>query len=169
MYKICKTAKSEARQMEFQNTLLKMVEKKKLKEVTIVALCEEMGISRKTFYQYFDTVEDVLYSIIDRELQKGFLQLEVRPDIEAFFQFWKEKKWLLDLLQENSLSQVLVDRAYFNSRIIEKERYTITSMKHAGWIAAIITVLILWHHGGMQQTTAEMRELMISMFHITEA
>jgi len=164
MYKICKTAKSEARQLEFQNTLLRMLKKKKLKEVTIVALCEEMEISRKTFYQYFDTVEDVLYSIVDREMQKGFLYLEIQPDIEGFFSFWREKKRILDVLQENALSQVLVDRAYLCSNIIEEGLFTISNMKNAGWISAIITVLVLWHHGGMQQTAEEMRELILSMF-----
>lgn len=169
MYKICKTAKSEERQIEFQNTLIKMLEKKKLKEVTIVELCKEMQVSRKTFYQYFDTVEDILYSMIDRELQKGFLHLEIRPDIEDFFTFWKEKKWLLDILQDNGLSQILVDRTYFYSNITEEKRYTISNMKYAGWISAIITVLLLWHHGGMQQSTEEMKELIITMFHVSEA
>ena len=92
--------------------------------------------------------------------------MEVRPDIEDFFQFWKEKKWLLDILQDNTLSQVLVDRAYFNSNMIEEERYTISNMKNAGWIAAIITVLVLWHQGGMQQTPEEMSELILSMFYL---
>ena len=164
MYKVCKTARSEERQVAFQNTLLAMLEKKRLKEITIVSLCEEMNISRKTFYQYFDTVEDVLYSIVDRELQKGFLYLEIRPDVEAFFLFWKEKKWLLDILQDNALSQVLVYRAYYNSNMRDEERYTISNMKNAGWISAIITVLVLWHHGGMQQEPEEMRELILSMF-----
>ena len=71
MYKICKTAKSEARQKEFQDTLLRMLEKQKMKDITIVSLCQEMEISRKTFYQYFDTVEDVLYIMIDREMRNA--------------------------------------------------------------------------------------------------
>lgn len=69
MYKICKTPRAEARQMEFQDTLIKM---QKMKDITIVSLCKEMGISRKTFYQYFDTLEDVLYVILDKELRSGF-------------------------------------------------------------------------------------------------
>ena len=75
MYKICKTPKSEARQKEFQNTLLVMLKKQKMKDITIVSLCQEMGISRKTFYQYFDTIEDVLYIMIDKELRNAFLLL----------------------------------------------------------------------------------------------
>ena len=167
MYKICKTQKSEARQNEFQETLLRMLKKQKMKDVTIVALCQEMGISRKTFYQYFDTIEDVLYAIVDRELQNGFLLLEIGPDIKGFFEFWKKNKWLLDLLQKNEMSELLVDRAYNDMyATIDAEGYDIRFMKYAGWISAIITVLVLWHHDGMRQTSEEMTDLIYTMFHV---
>ena len=41
-----------------------------------MALCNEAGTTRKTFYKYFDTVEDVLYSIIDKEIQASILFIE---------------------------------------------------------------------------------------------
>lgn len=167
MYKICKTAKSEARQMEFQETLLRMLKKQKMKEVTIVSLCQEMEISRKTFYQYFDTIEDVLYMIVDKELRSGFLLLELKPQIKDFFEFWKKKKSLLDILEKNEMSQILVDRAYSISSINDKDQmFTVQHMKYAGWISGIMTVLILWHHGGMQQSSGEMEELLWEMYHL---
>lgn len=166
MYKICKTSKSEARQVEFQNTLLKLLKKQKMKEITIVSLCQEMGISRKTFYQYFDTIEDVLYAIIDKELQSGFLLLEVDPEIDRFFEFWKKDKWLLDILQKNEMSQLLVDRSYNSMHMTLEGISGMELMKRSGWISAIFTVVILWHHGGMQQSVEEMQELIYEMFHI---
>jgi len=167
MYKVCKTAKSEARQAEFQETLIQLLKKQKLKEITIVSLCREMGISRKTFYQYFDTIEDVLYAMVDREIRNGFLCLEVTPEIDKFFEFWGKQKYLLDILQENELSQILVDRAYHISNFSDPEnQFSTRNMKNAGWISAIITVLVLWHHGGMQQSPEEMQDLLYSMFHV---
>lgn len=93
MYKICKTTRSEARQREFEDTLIRMLDKHKMQDITIVSLCKEMQISRKTFYQYFDVLEDVLYVVLDREIRNGFLLLEVTPEIGKFFLFWKERKW----------------------------------------------------------------------------
>ncbi len=167
MYKICKTPKSEARQVEFQETLLRMLKKQKMKDVTIVSLCQEMGISRKTFYQYFDMIEDVLYMIVDKELRDGFLMLEVRPQIDGFFDFWRKRKVLLDILEKNEMSQILVDRAYSISFLNDKEKmYSMQHMKFAGWISAIMTVLILWHHGGMKHTSEEMEDMLWEMFHV---
>ena len=166
MYKICKTPKSEARQNEFQSTLISMLKKQKMEDITIVSLCQEMDISRKTFYQYFDTIEDVLYMIIDKEMRDAFLLLEYNPEVNDFFQFWVKKKWLLDLLEKNEMSNLLVERAYSFSNIYQEEGMSIQNMKYAGWISAIITVLLLWHHKGMQQTTEEMQKTIYDMFHL---
>ena len=166
MYKICKTPKSEARQKEFQDTLLRMLKKQKMKDITVVSLCQEMKISRKTFYQYFDTVEDVLYIIIDKEMRNAFLLLEYNPQVCEFFDFWVENKWLLDILQKNEMSNLLVERAYIFSNIYQEEGMSIQNMKYAGWIAAIITVLLLWHHNGMKQSPDEMQNTIYEMFHL---
>ena len=166
MYKICKTAKSEMRQQEFQDTLLKMLKTQKMKDITIVSLCQEMDISRKTFYQYFDTIEDVLYIMIDKELRAGFLYLEYDAQIKEFFEFWKKNRSLLDILEKNEMSNVLVERAYVSSNITQENNSTIQNMKYAGWISSLITVLVLWHHGGMKQSTEEMRNTIYEMFHI---
>lgn len=166
MYKICKTPRSEARQKAFQDTLLRMLEKQKMKDVTVVSLCQEMGISRKTFYQYFDTVEDVLYIMIDKEMRNAFLLLEYNPEVSDFFDFWVEHKWLLDILEKNGLSNVLVERAYSFSNIYLEKGMSMQNMKYAGWISAIITVLVLWHHGGMEQSPEEMQKMIYDMFHL---
>lgn len=166
MYKICKTPRAEARQKEFTDTLLEMLTKQKMKDITIVSLCAKMEISRKTFYQYFDTIEDVLYILIDKELRNAFLLLEYKPEVGNFFKFWIEHKELLDILQCNEMSDVLVDRAYNFIDIYQNENYSTQTMKYAGWISAIITVLVLWHRSGMKQSIDEMQNLIYEMFHL---
>ncbi len=167
MYKICKTPRAEARQMEFQDALIRLLKKNRMKDITVVLLCKEMGVSRKTFYQYFDSIDDVLYIMLDREIRSGFLLLEMTPEIERFFLFWKERKWLLDILEKNGMSQLLMYRTQMISFAEnEAELFETKSMKYIGWISAIISVLVLWHHGGMKQSLKEMERLIYEMFHI---
>lgn len=167
MYKICKTPKSEARQMEFQDAFIRILKKKRMEDITVVALCEEMGVSRKTFYQYFDCIDDVLYIILDKEIRNGFLLLEMNPEIEKFFLFWKERKWLLDILEKNGMSELLVNRMHVMMLVgDEADMFDIKSLKYRGWVSAIITVLIMWHHGGMRQSPKEMEQVILEMFHI---
>lgn len=109
----------------------------------------------------------MLYIIIDKEIRSGFLLLEMNPEIEKFFLFWKERKWLLDILEKNGMSQLLMYRTQTISFAEnEAELFEINNMKFIGWISAIISVLVLWHHGGMKQSPKEMEQLIYEMFHI---
>ena len=167
MYKICKTPRSEARQLEFQNTLLEMLKTQRFEDITIVALCKEMGITRRPFYKYFDSLEDVICAILDKALREGFLHWQYKLEIEKFFEYWKERKWLLDLLQKNGLSDLLMSRSMYVSLYnIPIQEYTIKDMKYTGWISSIISVLVVWHRGGMKQTSKEMEQVICEIFQI---
>lgn len=165
MYKKCKTLASSERQKQFEQTLLNLMEKQTFKEITVSALCREMGVPRKAFYRYFDSVEDVLYALMDEILQAAFLHMEVRLELEKFFRYWREKKGLLDVLEKNGLSQKLMDRSYTLIMTSEKlEAMTAKEMMYAGYVSAILTLVIMWHHTGMCQSPEEMKELAGRMF-----
>ena len=59
------------------------------------------------------------------------------------------------------MSLLLIDRFYVQVFPKEKkaEEFNVEDMKYIGWIYALISVLIVWHHSGMQQPSEEMQEL----------
>ena len=165
MYKICKTEKSMERQKLFQTTLLAMMKKIKYQDITVTSLCKEMEIPRKTFYRYFDTLDDVLTLIIDDTLTEAFLNLEVKADVEGFFSYWKKEKALLDVLEKSGMSSVLVNHLYMrmeNGRL--NKELSDKDLKHASYVAALMTMLITWHHTGMKHTPKEMSDLVKEVF-----
>lgn len=165
MYKECKTLKSCERQKKFEQTLIKMMEEKPFEEITVSALCKKMGAPRKAFYRYFDGIEDVLNALLDEILLSAFLHIEVRVELEKFFRYWKEQKILLDILEKNGLSQKMVDRSF--ALALSSERLEVlsgTDMKYAGYVSAILTMVIMWHHSGMRQSVEEMKMLVLEMF-----
>lgn len=170
MYKICKIEKTIERQKLFQTTLLTMMEKQRYHDITVSSLCKEMKVPRTTFYRYFDALEDVLFAIIDDAITRSFLYLEVKVDLEGFFNYWEKNKYLLDVLEINGLSTLLINRIFkkFNTGILLKsadnEGITKTELKYAGYIAAIMTILVSWHHSGMQQSPQEMTSMVGEMF-----
>lgn len=167
MYKKCKTFKSSERQKEFEQILLKMMEKQSFKEITVSALCREVGAPRKAFYRYFDGIEDVLYALMDEMLYTAFFHMEVRLELEKFFEYWRDNSSFLDVLEKNGLSQKLIDRSYTLIMTSEKlEAMTRREMKYAGYISAILTLVIMWHHSGMRQSVEEMKELVLEMFQV---
>ena len=170
MYKICKTEKSIERQKIFQTTLFSMMEKQNYHDITVTSLCREMDVPRKTLYRYFDTLEDVLFATIDESLTNSFLYLEVRADIEGYFSYWKKNKYVLDVLEKNGLSPLLINRVYerFNTKVSSESSLengiSNKDLKYSGYISAIMTMLVSWHHSGMQQTPKEMNVLVREMF-----
>ena len=167
MYKKCKTFKSSERQKEFEQILLKMMEKQSFKEITVSALCREVGAPRKAFYRYFEGIEDVLYALMDEMLYTAFFHMEVRLELEKFFEYWRDNSSFLDVLEKNGLSQKLIDRSYTLIMTSEKlEAMTRREMKYAGYISAILTLVIMWHHSGMRQSVEEMKELVLEMFQV---
>ena len=77
----------------------------------------------------------------------------------------ERKKGLLDVLEKNGLSQKLMDRSYTLIMTSEKlEAMTAKEMMYAGYVSAILTLVIMWHHTGMCQSPEEMKELAGRMF-----
>lgn len=169
MYKICKTEKSIERQKLFQMTLLAMMKKQKYQDITVTSLCKAMEIPRKTFYRYYDALEDVLYAVIDEALTDGFLYLEVKADLVGFFSYWQRRKNLLDVLEKSGLSPMLVNRIYerFNENI-SRESFSTDDLRYSGYIAAIMTMLLTWHHSGMKQSVEEMSRQVKHMFKLED-
>ena len=165
MYKKCKTKQSSERQKAFEQTMLKMMETIPFEEITVSALCKEMGAPRKAFYRYFDRMEDVLYALMDEVMKAAFFHMEVRMELDKFFEYWKSQKAFLDVLEKNELSQKMMDRAFTLIMTSERlEAMTKTEMMYAGYISAILTLVIMWHHTGMKQSPEEMKELVMEMF-----
>lgn len=165
MYKKCKTVQSCERQKEFEQTLIRMMEHTSYEEVTVSALCREMGVPRKAFYRYFDRMEDVLDALVDEMIDAAFLRIEVKAKLEVFFEYWKKQAYLLDVLEKNDMSQKLMDRALtFIITSEHMEAMTGTEMKYAGYVAAILTLVIMWHHTGMKKSVEEMKALTMEMF-----
>ena len=166
MYKICKTEKSMERQKLFQTTLLSMMKKQKYHDITVTSLCKEMEIPRKTFYRYYDTLEDVLMVIIDDALTDAFLHLEVTADLVGFFAYWKKRKPLMDVLEKSGISHLLMDNIYKRLSIGgSKDEPSDKDLKYSGYVAALMIMLITWHHSGMERTPEEMSMLVREMFH----
>ncbi|MBR2046293.1 MAG: TetR/AcrR family transcriptional regulator [Agathobacter sp.] len=169
MYKVCKIEKSIERQKLFQTTLLSMMKKTKFQEITVTSLCKQMEIPRKTFYRYFDSLEDVLYMTMDEALTEGFLFLEVQTDVVGFFRYWKKKKSLLDVLEKNGLSYMLTTRSHEQlEENIKNGQLTNRDLRYAGYISAIMTILLMWHHSGMKQTEEEISQQLKEMFNISD-
>lgn len=111
MYKRCKTLQSAQRQRYISDVLFKMLRKKKLDDISICFLCEKAQIPRRTFYRYFDTLNDVVQYRFDIwkddysrfRTQHGFSS-DASPvqKIEQFLMFWEDQSDFLEAIYYNN-------------------------------------------------------------------
>lgn len=172
MYRRCTTPKTANQQRQFAQTLLEMMTQQPLSDITVSTLCERAGLTRNIFYRLFDNKQDVLYALIDGAITDYVLfQPAGAPvgwtpgsGVEAFFRHWKAQKPLLDALERNRLSALILERSMlyvFNEdsntlRLFQgkqPENVTEVLLYH---ISGLMSLVLLWYYSGYEKTPEEM-------------
>lgn len=173
MYKRCTTEKAAMQQRRIEECLLAAMQEKPVAEISVSGLCEQTGLSRKTFYRLFESKQDVLHSLIDRtireyirySLPQQIVQGDASPELLSFYYFWLEQRTLLDALSKNGISTMLYDRCI--RHILQEEA---ESLRQFGvlpslqentervlfFLSGILTLVVSWHHTGYQKSPREM-------------
>ena len=173
MYKRCTTEKAALQQRRIEECLLSVMEDRSYGEITVSSLCEQTGLSRKTFYRLFESKQDVLCALIDRSI-RDFIHFRLPPEavvsgiseeMQVFFAYWQEQRQLLDALSKNGMSTMLFERTI---RHTMEEDADILRQLGADpdrprdteslifYLSGLLTLVVSWHHEGYRKTPQEM-------------
>ncbi|MFV0560532.1 MAG: TetR/AcrR family transcriptional regulator [Enterococcus sp.] len=94
--------------------LLQLMERKNYSDITVQDIATRAGLSRRTFYRHFDSINALLlveikkvvlnlFDFLKKEKPQNFSELVV-----LFFIFWEQQKILLELLNKNNLVPLLI-------------------------------------------------------------
>ncbi len=118
MYKLCKTERSAKRQREIEQALFDLMTQQHYEDITVTKLCASIVMPRKAFYRYFDSKDDALLALIEhtmldyqREYGNNYSPIfprSLRTELAQFFAFWKKRRLLLETLDRNHLTGVLM-------------------------------------------------------------
>lgn len=176
MYKECTSKQAIARQREIEQGLLDYMMHKSYEQISVIDLCEKIGIPRKTFYRYFSGKEGALYALIDHSLKDAFLKYDdLQQSIENrnqiilyFFTYWLSKKHLLDALARNDLSGILLQRAIvftMTDELVSKFTAPLRTTERAKnyrtvyIVSGIISLVIQWHHNNFDKTPQQIAKI----------
>lgn len=175
MYKVCRTEKSLSRQRELENGFLEYLDTVSFLEIEISDLCRHLNIPRKTFYRYFGSKEDALYSLVDhrfadlnRYVQEKQKQMNTdhRENALLYFSFWKEQKRFLDILVKNYLVSVLMARAVMPLNMPAECLYTPMVEKDSPdnyifnfWSTGTLAMMLQWYASGFQKDVGELADI----------
>jgi len=168
MYRKCATVRSAQNQRRLEDALLELMLKIPYEEITVTQVCEVAGISRRIFYHLFGSKQDALYGLIDhRILDIESFQTDIPNMALRFFLYWRSQKDLLDVLRQNNLWSVLLERMigsilledYDVLRWLQAEelenRQDILVFNLSGCMGLVFS----WHASGFRKTPEQMVSL----------
>jgi AcrR family transcriptional regulator len=154
-----------------QNAFKDLLRIKSYQKITITDITEGAGIARHTFYNHYETKQDLLDNMVDSVLDQFFLNLDnwnlflAEPDEEkamltAFFQAWKDHEEIVNLLKSIDIEFVIMERLkvfftrFFYEKVsrempsvdLELARYVISFNAYS-----LLGLLIPWFESGMNQ------------------
>ena len=173
MYRHCITEDTVRRQRQLEQCLLRAMEKKRYGDISVRALCQDAGISRMAFYQYFDSKDDTLVALIDHTLQDFGSFGASDSELERFAAYWQLQKPLLDVLHANQMDNLLTDRAlhlvleedYDFRRLLGAESDESGKMVLHFTVQGILSIIQSWHQNKYHLSTGQIAVLLRRVLH----
>jgi AcrR family transcriptional regulator len=145
-------ATSEQRKLEFENTLLELMQEIPYSRIAVKDLTDRMGLVRKTFYHYFSGKDACLQSLTDRLILECSMEIlralpGEAPSLQICqrqLQFWMDHRTFLQAILDNGLNAYFVDRylAY-----IRREDLPVAEQLHAEELACDGDILFFFMTG----------------------
>jgi AcrR family transcriptional regulator len=125
----------------FQDTFIELLQDKSYQKITVTDIAKRAGFARHTFYNHYETKEDILNHLIDSILEKFFSSVEkwdiylADPEEElkmftSFFQVWKDQSDIVKKLNQIDFDAQLIERlkTYFTRFYYERVSKEIPSV-----------------------------------------
>lgn len=181
MYKHCNTEESAHRQRQLEQCLLELMTDSPYSNITIGQVCDLAGISRKSFYRYFDSKDGCLQALLDHVIMDGAAynmaaadeKITTQEFCTRIFEYWYRQTPLLDALEKNGQSLQILQRMI--RYILEEEpdyaRYMgipdHSVAEHVVFtVSGLMGLVLMWHHEHYQKTAEQMGEL---LYHLTQS
>ena len=176
MYLKCISEETVMRQHMIGQTLLDMMQEQPYDKIRVGEICEKANVSRRLFYRYFGCKDGALSALIDNALMEhtqytideGIDLSDINSYMVGIFKYWKNQSLLLDVLYNNGLDGIYLERALNYG--VNDDTYLRKCLEYGGMpcdteaitfaINGITSVVLNWHHGGFQKTPQEMGMLL---------
>ena len=167
-----------------QQGLLDLLKVKPYEKITITNIVNQAGLARHTFYNHYETKDELLYHLIDTPLNKMvsfsaevdyyYLPVEefssrIKAIARKSFEIWQEHPELAAIIDLIDMDSLLINRLRKNyenhmASNSEQDRELIQStvgqyiMSYKAY--AMVGVLRQWFKNGMRHTPEEMAEFL---------
>lgn len=155
------------------NAFISLMQEKSLEEITVKEIMENSELARQTFYQVFDSKEEVLEYYMDSLFEEYLKRCEtITVDNlcdagKIFFQFFHENRRFVEALARNQKICILQKKCHEylqNEQFMKFTHAGIHSPEEKTFASAFVTagligVLVVWLKSDKTASTAELADL----------
>ncbi|HHV11460.1 MAG TPA: TetR family transcriptional regulator [Clostridiales bacterium] len=155
------------------NALVSLMQEKPLEQITVKEIMESSELARQTFYQVFDSKEDVLDYIMDTLFMEylGHCKTQVIDNLcdaaKLFFQFFAENEPFVEALALNQKVCILQKKCkeYLQDESFLKfTQAGIHNLQEKDFASAFVTsglvgMLVTWFKSGKALSTEELADI----------
>lgn len=158
-------------------SLIRLLYKKPFAQIMVKDIYTQADLSRQTFYNLFDSKEEVLRYYL-RTLYLPFLQwlqAQENPELEnatgRLIQILDENKQIVSILIENHLETMLLEGTiYVVDTLSKRLLHTVQKSKTLPFMialvsGAIVNAIVFWVKEGMPISTTELNEIIQKFLH----
>ena len=170
--KILGSATAYRRQRQIEECLFDNLLQRPYPSVSISDLCHQLGISRKSFYNYFPDKDSCFRAIISRKLRNCILNLTtdlpekatLEEVVAYYLSYWKNEKAFLDVIIRNNLVfllskqciHFLLEEDTTFLPFLDTPRLKADEFVLAGFVNIQITLILKWY---MQNFATPLEEM----------
>lgn len=165
------TTKARQTQADFITALLTLLTERPFSSLRVIDVVNKAGYARRTFYHYFQSLEDVLTTYLNQLTCSLFSQLAQKNHqqfteiVFYFFNFWQQHRQVLLLLQKNQLLHLL-ERAWLDN--LQHSALASLPTKNASYlqnfaIGGTFAMLINWLNHGATKSPTEMVQIALDI------
>lgn len=161
------------------SAFLYLLQRYKFEEITVTRICQDANVARVTFYRNFQTKEDILRLYIRMLVDDYFSKIKDTGNFDhenlarSYFKYWREESDLIELLNKNDISSLLLDefssaKPYLSDIRIENSivcqleltevgLYYFHAYNHAG----LWRLIFLWNDRNYRESIEEMTSIFL--------
>lgn len=166
-----RTDRNRTTRMKIGESILGLLKRTPLAEIRISAIAQQAGISRMTFYHYYETKEaalkdylsEIIMLYVNETREKGMDHLfHTAEDLEFTLCFFAHYKEFLLTLDKAGCYNILIDGVNDYLETYQKPHFS-ASIYHLYYYAgAILNVFMNWLRSGQKESPAEIANLILS-------
>ena len=173
MFKLYKNNKELAKSYLVE-ALIKIMERKELEDISVTEICRKAGVSRMTYYRYFDTKKSILefymMEIIDEYISENEdannrVDLHDINRIKQCFVFFRRYSEFVLCLKKANLSSIMLEslNKYMEDHAVQTHADIIRKYQLYYFAGALYNVFMHWLESGMAESEENMARIVVNL------